>query len=78
MVRVFLDYGFAYLGASPVQMRCSSVQERLLGIFPRKVGVDADEAGEVVLALRQFWLFLQRQYGLPNAAKIINLLDDAF
>ncbi len=72
---LFLDLGLNYPGTTPPEMTVSVVREILFEIFPRKVSVEADEAGEIIAEMRAFWEFLGREYGLPNAAAILRELD---
>ncbi len=69
-----MHYGIVYRGETPPGMSASSVAEVVFEIFPRKVSMDADQAGEVIAELRAFWQFMQRQYRLKNAARILELL----
>ena len=71
----FLHYGLDYPGTTPPEMTVRVVREILFEIFPRKVSVEADEAGEIIAEMRAFWEFLGREYGLPNAAAILRELD---
>jgi len=67
----FLYYGLVYLGYMPPEMSRRDVEEILFEIFPRKVSVEAESAGEIIAEMRAFWEFLGRQYELPNAAGIL-------
>jgi hypothetical protein len=71
----FLEYGLSYLGSTPPEMHVRDVEEIVFGIFPRKVSVEAEAAGEIIAELRAFWEFLGRQYELPNAPRILAELD---
>lgn len=67
----FLHYGLNYLGSTPPEMSRRDVEEILFELFPRKVSVEAEAAGEIMAEMRAFWEFLGRQYELPNAAGIL-------
>ncbi len=70
-----MNYGFDHLGVAPPSMDLEDFREVAFQIIPRKVSVDADRAEEIVTELRAFWKFLQRCYGLKNAAEILRDLD---
>ena len=55
-------------------MSARDVDEIVFEIFPRKVSMEAEQAGEVIAELCAFWRFLQREYQLQNAARILELL----
>jgi hypothetical protein len=71
----FLDFGLSYVSSTPPEMSARDVEEIVFGIFPRKVSVEAEAAGEIIAELRAFWEFLGRQYELPNAPGILKELD---
>lgn len=71
----FLHYSLIYLGQSPPQMSAGNAEEVLFEHIPRKVSVDADQAGEIIAVLRAFWPFLRREFQLDNAERILKLLD---
>jgi len=73
---MMLEYAFNYLGCTPSEMTLRDFNEVLFELFPRKVSVEADQAGTIVAELRAFWSFVARQYGLDNARKILATLDD--
>jgi hypothetical protein len=70
------DLGLNHLGVTPANMSAPDFEEILFELFPRKVSVEADFAEDIVQELRAFWRFVQRQYGLPVAPKILAMLDD--
>ncbi len=41
------------------------------------MSTEADSAASIVAELRAFWAFVQREYGLANARKILDSLTDA-
>ena len=70
-----MHYAFGHLGVAPTSMALAEFREVVYQIIPRKVSVEADRAEEIVTELRAFWSFLQRSYGLKNAAEILRDLD---
>ncbi len=68
-------YGMDYLGVSPGDMSVGNFREILFELFPRKISVDPEKSGEIVRSLRAFWQFCGREYNLPQAAEIVELLD---
>jgi hypothetical protein len=74
-VALMFEYAFHYIGAHLPKMTTRDMSEVLFELFPRKVSTDASSAPEIVAELRAFWQFLQRQYHLPAAAGIVDLLD---
>ena len=75
-VHTFLYYGFNYIGNAPPEMSPRDVKEVLFDIFPRKVSTEPDSAAEIIGELQAFFEFLQRQYGLANAASILKGLGN--
>lgn len=73
---IFLQYAMSYLGQTPPEMDADALNEVLFELFPRKVSVEPGEAGDIVAELRAFWSFLGRAYNLPNAPKLLRLLDE--
>jgi hypothetical protein len=73
---MFLEYAMSYLGLTPPEMGEGDFNEVLFEIIPRKVAVGPEEAPDIVAELRAFWSFLGRAYELPNAPKLLALLDD--
>src|SRR6266545_1681107 len=71
-----IQYGIDYRSVTPATMRPADFEEVLFRVFPRKVSVDASKAEEIVIELRAFWRFLQREFGLENAAECLSILDD--
>jgi len=57
-------------------MSPGDVSEILFELFPRKVSASADEAPAIVRELQAFWLFLQREFQLENAAACLTVLDE--
>jgi hypothetical protein len=75
-VNSFLRYGIEYLGETVDTMTCRDVDEILFDIFPRKVSVEPDSAGDIIFELRNFWRFVDRVHHCPEAEKIVGLLDN--
>jgi hypothetical protein len=70
----FMDYGMGYLGATPPEMSPAQVKEILFDLFPRKVSTMPGAGGEIILELRAFWSFLQREFQLANASACLRTL----
>jgi hypothetical protein len=73
---MMMEYAFSYIGCTPAEMTLRDFNEVVFEIFPRKVSVEADEAGAIIAELRAFWRFMARQYDLDNARAILATLDD--
>lgn len=71
----FMDYGMGYLGVTPPEMTPDMVEEILFDIFPRKVSAMPGAGEEIILELRAFWAFLQREFQLPNAGAALQMLQ---
>ena len=71
-----VEYGINYLGTTPAEMSRSDFDEILFEIFPQKVTVEADLAGQIVDEIRAFWQFVDRAYLLDNAPAILAILND--
>jgi hypothetical protein len=72
-----LDFAFDYLGVTPPEMSVRDLREILFELFPRKVSVEPEAAGDIVEELRAFWRFVERQYGLPQSRRLLDDLDTA-
>ena len=72
-----MELGMGYLGVTPAVMTAEDMQEVLFELFPRKVSAEPGCGQEIVSELRAFWKFLQRAYGLPNAASCLRMLTTA-
>jgi hypothetical protein len=70
-----MHYGLDYIGETPATMGLRDFNEIVFGLFPQKVSVEPDKAEEIVTEVRAFWQFVQRKYGVPNAAQILASLD---
>lgn len=73
---MMMEYAINYIGCTPPEMTLADFNEVLFELFPRKVSVEADQAGLIIAELRAFWSFVTRQYGLDNARAILATLDD--
>jgi hypothetical protein len=71
---MMMEYGLNHLGVTPAQMSPADFDEVVFELFPRKVSTEPDSAAEIVEELRAFWQFVQRQHGLANAAKMLEIL----
>jgi hypothetical protein len=72
----FLSYAIGHLGLTPPEMTPSDLHEVVFDIFPRKVSVRADKAKDIIHELGVFWSFLQREFGLENAAAMLEILEN--
>jgi hypothetical protein len=72
-----MDLGIGHLGVTPAVMTPEELKEVLFELFPRKVSAEPGCGQEIVTELRAFWKFLQREYGLPNAAACLRVLTTA-
>ncbi len=71
----FLFYGFAYLGAALPYVTLSDAREIVTELFPRKITIlSPEEADAAIPELIAFWLYLKREYQLPNADAILRFL----
>ncbi len=71
----FMDYGLNYLDVTPPEMSPAQVEEILFDIFPRKVSALPGAGPEILLELRAFWAFLQREFQLANAGACSKMLQ---
>ncbi len=71
-----LDFAFDYLGVTPPEMSLRDLREIVYELFPRKVSVEAEAAGEIIEELQAFWRFVEREYGLPQASEFSEELDE--
>lgn len=72
----YMRYAAQYFGATPATISAGETAEILFEIFPRKVSVKSERAGEIVAELRAFWQYLKRTRSLENADAILGLLRD--
>jgi hypothetical protein len=73
----FMDLGIAYLGVTPPAMTPEQLESILFELFARKVSTEPGCGQEIVQELRAFWMFLRREFGLPNASGCLRLLTAA-
>ena len=72
-----MELGMGYLEVTPAAMTAEDLQEVLFEVFPRRVSAEPGCGQEIVTELRAFWKFLQREYGLSNAAACQRVLTTA-
>ena len=71
-----LYYGFYYEGITLPRMSLSDVRTIITDLFPRKISLSGPEDAEgAVGELVAFWRFLEREFGLKQANKIIRYLE---
>lgn len=70
-----LRLGIVHLGVIPPDTSPVDLDEIVFEIVPRKVTVQASAATEIVQKLTAFWSFLQREFGLENAAACLEVLE---
>lgn len=70
-----VQLGIDHLGVTPPTTRAVDLIEILFEIFPRKVTVEPTEAPRIVSELAAFWTFLDRAFGLDNAAENLEVLS---
>jgi len=73
---LMLDFCIGYLEVTPPEMSPEHLREILFELFPRKVSAEPEEAAGVIQELHVFWTFLQREFGLQNAAACLKVLDE--
>jgi hypothetical protein len=73
---IVLEYAIQYVGAMPAEMSLGEFNEVVFDLIPAKVSTEADSAGPIIREMRAFWSFLQRNFGIDNAAAILRSLDD--
>jgi hypothetical protein len=73
---MMMEYAVNYLGHTPPSMSLADFNEVVFDLFPRKVSTEPDSAEAIVIELKAFWTFVDRQYNVPVAKKILPALDD--
>ncbi len=73
--QLLLEFGVDYLGEVVDEMTLGSVREFVLDYVPRKVSTEPSSAPEIIEELTKFWQFLDREYHLPEAKKIVEWLS---
>lgn len=71
-----LRLGIDYLGVTPPETSPGDLHEIVFEIFPRKSMIEASEAPVIVSELAAFWLFLEREFELDNAAACLEIFGD--
>ncbi len=69
-----VQFGFVYLGVTPVTMSPTDVEEIVFELFPAKFTCDVDEAPFIINELGAFFAFLEREYGLNQARACLDVL----
>ena len=72
----YMHYTATYLGETPATMTARDTREVVFDIFPRKVSVESERAGEIIAELRAFWLFLKRTRSVEQADAMLDMLTD--
>jgi hypothetical protein len=72
--RMLMEYAASYVGASIATLEPWALNEVLFDIIPRKVSVEASEAGAIVEDCRALYRFLDRVYGLEQAEACLRAL----
>jgi len=68
-------YGYVYEGITIPRMRAEDVEIIITKLFPRKISLfSAEDADDAIPELIVFWQFLEREYKLPNADRILKFL----
>jgi hypothetical protein len=70
-----IDYGAHYLGVCLPEMSAADFREVVFDIFPRKISTEPESAADIVAELRALWSFLEREYALPNAPQMLEVLS---
>lgn len=72
--RMLMELAANYVGASIATLQPWALREVLFDIIPRKVSVEAREAGAIVEDCRALYRFLDRAYGLEQAEECLDVL----
>jgi hypothetical protein len=72
--RFVMGYAADYLGCSIATLDPAGLREVLFDIIPRKVSIEASEAGSIVEDCRAFYRFLARAYALEQAEDCLRVL----
>ncbi len=70
-----MSFAVDYLGCTPTQMTLTDFNEVIFSLFPRKMSTEPENAEDIITEMKAFWAFVSRQYGLPNAKKILDSLQ---
>jgi hypothetical protein len=72
---LMLEFALNDLQVTPPQMDDDDLLAILLEYFPGKTPMTEDDIGTVLLELRAFWQFVQREYRLRNARGCLRVLN---
>lgn len=72
----FMDWGMRYLRVSPADMMPADIEEVLFDIFPRKISAEPGAGEQIIVEMRAFWAFLQREFQLAHAAACLKMLKN--
>jgi hypothetical protein len=73
---IVVQFGFGYLGYSPTCLTLSDARELLEDLFPAKILLaEPEDADSAISELIAFWQFLQRQFQLKQAERILQFLE---
>lgn len=75
--RLFMDQLADTCGCTIASATTADVRQVLFDAIPRSVSIEPSAADHVIGDLRAFYQFLDRAYGLPQAAACLRLLDAA-
>jgi hypothetical protein len=71
----FLRYVFLHRKSKLTDIDASVLREILFRDFPHDLMLDGDDAPFIIRELEAFWIFLAREFQLPNAALCIKALN---
>jgi hypothetical protein len=72
---LMLEFALNDLQVTPPQMDDDDLLTILLAYFPGKTPMTEDDIGTVLIELRAFWQFVQREYRLRNARGCLRVLN---
>jgi hypothetical protein len=72
---IFLEYFFDYVGGYLPDLSEEDAREVLFEIFPRKLSTEPSSAAIIVPELRALFSYLDREYGLRHAKRVVALLN---
>jgi hypothetical protein len=73
--RMLMQFAANHLGASIATLQARDLPEVLFNIIPRKVSIEASEAGAIIEDCRALYRFLDGAYGLEQAEACLRVLD---
>jgi hypothetical protein len=71
-----LHYALSHLGVTPPKMTLRDFNDVVFQIIPRQLSTEAENGAAFMRDIQAFWQFVQRQYGLRNAASILATLGE--